>query len=44
MTDTVKPLSRLLREVLAERLDPGAETFVEMFDDDGVLEFPFAIP
>ena len=44
MTDTVKPLSRLLREVLAERLDPGAETFVEMFADDGVLEFPFAIP
>ena len=44
MTDTVKALSRLLRDVLGERLDPGAGTFVEMFAEDGVMEFPFAIP
>lgn len=44
VTDTVKALSKMLRKVLGERLDPGAETFVEMFAEDGVLEFPFAIP
>jgi ketosteroid isomerase-like protein len=40
LTDTVKSLSRLLRKVFGERLDPDAETFAE----DGVMEFPYAIP
>ena len=44
LTDTVKSLSKLLRKVLGERLNPGAETFVEMFAEDGVMEFPYAIP
>ncbi|WP_428390467.1 nuclear transport factor 2 family protein [Lichenicoccus sp.] len=30
--------------MLGNRLAPGAETFPEMFADDGVLEYPFAPP
>jgi hypothetical protein len=44
VTDTVKALSKMLRDVLGDRLEPGARTFVEMFADDGVMEFPYAIP
>jgi ketosteroid isomerase-like protein len=44
LIDTVKSLSKLLRKVFGERLDPSAETFAEMFADDGVMEFPYAIP
>ena len=44
LIDTVKSLSRLLRQTFGERLDASAKTFVEMFADDGVMEFPYAIP
>jgi hypothetical protein len=33
----------LLRKVFGERLNASAETFVEMFAEDGVMEFPYAI-
>ena len=44
MNDPVKSFSAMLRQTLGERLRPGAETFVEMFAEDGVMEFPFALP
>src|SRR5271167_2059209 len=44
MIDTVQSVSAMLRETLGERLNPGAETFVQMFAEDGVMEFPFALP
>ena len=44
MIDTVQSFSAMLRETLGERLNPGAETFVQMFAEDGVMEFPYALP
>lgn len=44
MVDTVKSLSVMLRKVLDKRLRANAETFVQMFAEDGVMEFPFASP
>src|SRR5271155_3260992 len=44
MTDPVKSFSTMLRQTLGEQLKPGAETFVEMVAEDGVMEFPFALP
>ena len=44
MIDTVQSFSAMLRETLGDRLNPGAETFVEMFAEDGVMEFPYALP
>lgn len=42
MTDTVGSFSRLLRLALGDRLDPGAASFLDMFAEDGVMEFPYA--
>lgn len=42
MTDTVQGFSAKLREALGDRIAPEARTFLEMFADDGVMEFPFA--
>jgi uncharacterized protein len=44
MIDTVQSFSAMLRETLGDRLAPGAETFVQMFAEDGVMEFPYALP
>ena len=44
MIDAVQSFSAMLRETLGERLNPGAETFVQMFAQDGVMEFPYALP
>ena len=44
MIDAVQSFSAMLRETLGERLNPGAETFVQMFAEDGVMEFPYALP
>ncbi len=44
MIDTVQSFSAMLRETLGERHNSGAETFVEMFAEDGVMEFPYALP
>jgi len=44
MIDTVQSFSAMLRETLGERLNPGAGTFVQMFAEDGVMEFPYALP
>jgi len=42
--DTVASFSAMLRGALDDLLDPGATTFVEMFDEAGVMEFPSAPP
>lgn len=42
LTGTVCSLDDILRAELGDRLDPAAETFLEMFSEDGVLECPFA--
>ena len=34
----------MLRRVLGDRLRPNCDTFVDMFAQDGVLEYPFAPP
>jgi hypothetical protein len=44
MIDPVQSFSTMLRQTLGERLEPRAETFVQMFAEDGVMEFPFALP
>ena len=44
MIDPVQSFSAMLRQTLGERLEPGAETFLQMFAEDGVMEFPFALP
>jgi ketosteroid isomerase-like protein len=44
MIDTVPSFSAMLRETLGDRLAPGAESFVEMFAEQGVMEFPYALP
>lgn len=42
MTEVIGSFSLMLRRALGDRLDPGAESFYEMFDPNGVMEFPFA--
>jgi ketosteroid isomerase-like protein len=42
MAETFESFSLMLRHALGDRLDPAASTFQEMFDRDGVMEFPFA--
>lgn len=43
-TDTGESFPAMLRRMLGKRLRPNAETFADMFADDGVLEYPFAPP
>ncbi len=40
----VTSLDKILKSELGGRLDPAAETFLDMFAEDGVLECPFAPP
>lgn len=40
--DTIPAFSAMLKGALGDRLAPGADSFVEMFDEEGVMEFPFA--
>ncbi len=42
MTETLESFSLMLRRALGDKLDLSAESFVDMFDTDGVMEFPFA--
>jgi ketosteroid isomerase-like protein len=42
MTETLESFALMLRGALGDRLDPDAVSFHEMFDPDGVMEFPFA--
>jgi uncharacterized protein len=44
MIDPVKSFSTMLRKTLGDHLNPDAETFVQMFAENGVMEFPFALP
>lgn len=40
--DTISSFAAMLRGALGEMLAPDATTFVDMFDENGVMEFPFA--
>lgn len=40
--DAMLTFSAMLKTALADLLAPDAVSFVEMFDEDGVMEFPFA--
>ncbi len=40
--DTIPNFSAMLKAALGERLAPGADSFVAMFDETGIMEFPFA--
>lgn len=42
MTDTIGSFADMLRAALGNRLAPEAKTFYDMFDPNGVMEFPFA--
>jgi ketosteroid isomerase-like protein len=44
MIDPIKSFSDMLRKTLGEHLNPDAETFIQMFAENGVMEFPFALP
>jgi ketosteroid isomerase-like protein len=44
MSDPNPIYSAFLREALGERLHPDAHSYVEMLAEDGVVEFPYAIP
>ena len=46
MPDTAAPetFAAMLRRILAHRLRSEAETFPDMFTEDGVQEYPFAPP
>lgn len=43
-TAAVESFPAMLRRVLGDRLKPDAETFMDMFAADGVLEYPYAPP
>ena len=43
-TDSTESFPAMLRRVLGNRLRPDAETFPDMFAEDGILEYPFAPP
>ena len=42
--DNIPGFAAMLRDALGDLLAPDAKTFVEMFDERGVMEFPFAPP
>lgn len=44
MTETKPNFMTVMREALGARIDPSAETFVDMMSEDFVMEFPFARP
>jgi ketosteroid isomerase-like protein len=44
MSDTKPNFTSVLRDALGDRIDPAAETFVDMMAEDFVMEFPFARP
>lgn len=44
ITDPLMSFSAMLRTSLGDLLDPSASTFVEMMDENGVMEFPYAPP
>lgn len=41
---TLTSLGAILKDALGDRLTPGADGFIDLFADEGVLECPFAPP
>jgi ketosteroid isomerase-like protein len=44
MTDSVESFSTMLRKSLGDRIHTNADTFLDMFAEDGVMEFPYSPP
>jgi len=44
MAETKPTLHDMLKAALGDRIDPGAQSFIEMMADDFVMEFPYARP
>jgi uncharacterized protein len=44
MSETKPNIVSVMRDALGDRLDPAAESFVDMMAEDFVMEFPFARP
>ena len=44
MIETKPNIASVMRDALGDRVDPAAESFVEMMAEDFVMEFPFARP
>jgi ketosteroid isomerase-like protein len=42
--DPLESFSGMLRSAIGDLLQPDAESFLEMFAEDGVMEFPYAPP
>lgn len=42
--DAIPSFSAMLRAALGDALAPNAATFLDMFDERGIMEFPFAPP
>ncbi len=42
LTGEIRSLDAILKAELGGRIAPGADTFLDMFADDGILECPFA--
>ena len=44
MTETKPNIVSVMKDALGDRVDPSAESFVDMMSEDFVMEFPFARP
>jgi ketosteroid isomerase-like protein len=44
MIETKPNIATVMRDALGDRIDPAAESFVDMMAEDFVMEFPFARP
>jgi ketosteroid isomerase-like protein len=44
MIETKPNIASVMRNALGDRVDPAAESFVDMMAEDFVMEFPFARP
>jgi len=44
MTETKPNIATVMKDALGDRIDPAAESFVDMMAEDFVMEFPFARP
>ncbi len=44
MIETKPNIATVMRNALGDRIDPAAESFIDMMAEDFVMEFPFARP
>jgi ketosteroid isomerase-like protein len=44
MSDDMESFSAMLRKALGDRIDAGANAFIDMMAEHAVMEFPYALP